>query len=188
MKKKLVLWFTLLCVMLPGCSGADAPLGPAMEFRSRLLSAEGCSFDAQITADFRDRLYTFEMNCRMDGAGNVNFTVTAPETIAGISGSISREGGNLTFDDTALAFDLMADGRFSPVSAPWILVHTLRSGYIVSCAEWENGIMVNINDSYEDNALNLSVWLGKEGFPTGAEISWQGRRFLSMNVKNFSLQ
>jgi len=36
-------------------------------------------------------------------------------TISGITGSLSQNGGKLTFDDKALAFDVMADGLVSPV-------------------------------------------------------------------------
>jgi hypothetical protein len=188
MKSKLLLWFVLFCVLLPGCDGSSDPIAPAMELRSRLVSSAGCSFDVWITADYGEALYTFEMQCQSDDAGNVAFTVTAPETIAGITGTVSQQGGKLTFDHTALAFELLADGGFSPVSAPWVLVHTLRSGYITSCAESENGTLVSIGDSYEDDALNLSVWLGLDGLPTGAEVFWQGRRVLSLSVKNFSFQ
>ena len=188
MKKKVVLWFILICVLLTGCGGGGDPLKPAMELRSRLLAAEEYTFDTQITADYGDELYTFDLSCYVDNAGNVDFTVSAPETIAGITGTVSPQGGKLTFDDIALAFELLADGRFSPVSAPWVLVHTLRSGYILSCAELENGTMVSIDDSYENNALNLSVWLDSDNLPTGAEVFWQGRRILSMTVKNFNLQ
>lgn len=188
MKKQFVLWFTLFCILLPGCAGGNEPLEPALELRSRLLSSDGYAFDAQITADYGDKLYTFDMSCQVDQSGTVTFTVTAPETIAGITGTIGQQGGKLTFDDTALAFELLADGRYSPVSAPWILVHTLHSGYIASCAELENGVMVSFNDSYEEDALNLSVWLGQDNLPTGAEIFCQGRRVLSLTVKNFSFQ
>ena len=187
MKRKFILWFTLLCIMLPGCSEAD-PLGPAMELRSRLASSDGYSFDTQITANYGDRLYTFEMNCRVDPTGNLDFTVAAPDAIAGIMGSVNPQGGKIIFDDTALAFELLADGQFSPVSAPWVLVHTLHYGYITSCAQVEGGTMVSIDDSYEDDALNLSVWLGQDGLPIGAEILWRGRRVLSLTVKNFSFQ
>ena len=159
-----------------------------MELRSRLASSDGYSFDTQITANYGDRLYTFEMNCRVDSTGNLDFTVTAPDAIAGIMGSVNPQGGKIIFDDTALAFELLADGQFSPVSAPWVLVHTLHYGYITSCAQVEGGTMVSIDDSYEDDALNLSVWLGQDGLPTGAEILWRGRRVLSLTVKNFSFQ
>ena len=103
-----------------------------MDFRAKLL-AQAVSFDAEITADYGDKTYTFAMHCESDTKGDMTFTVTAPESIAGISGTISASGGKLTFSDTALAFDLMADDQLSPVSAPWILMKTLRSGYLTSC-------------------------------------------------------
>ena len=169
-------------------NGGDEPLKPALELRSRLVASQGYGFDTQVTADYGDKLYTFDMNCRVDNSGNVAFTVTGPETIAGITGVVSSQGGKLTFDDTALAFELLADGQFSPVGAPWVLVHTLHSGYITSCARLDTGYMVSIDDRYDDDALNLSVWLGEDGLPTGAEISWDGRRVLSLTVKNFRFE
>ena len=188
MKKQFVLWFSLLCMLLPGCSGSGESLDPALALRSRLLSCASYAFDAQVTADYGDKLYTFEMNCQVDNSGQVTFTVTAPETISGITGTVSAQGGKLTFDDTALAFELLADGQFSPVSAPWVLVHTLHEGYITASAEVENGYMVTINDRYDEEALTLSVWLDHNGLPAGAEIIWRDRRVLSLTVKNFSFQ
>lgn len=157
-----------------------------MALRSKLLSSDGYSFDAEITADYGDRLYSFSMNCRVDDEASVAFSVTAPQTIAGITGNITEKGGRLTFDDTALAFELLADGQFSPVSAPWLLVHTLRSGYLTSCAETEGGWILSIDDRYEDDALNLTVYLGADDLPSAAEVSWKGRRILSLTVKNFT--
>ena len=186
MKKKLLLWFILLWVILPGCAAGEDAMGQALDLRSRLLCSDGYTFDARISADFGDRVYTFSMNCQADSGGNLAFTVTAPESIAGITGKIDAQGGKLTFDDTALAFELLADGRFSPVSGPCVLVHTLHFGYITACARTEAGVMVSVNDSYADDALNLSVYLGADGLPTDAEIFWRGSRVLSLTVSNFS--
>lgn len=188
MRKFGILCFVLLWILLPGCAGGGDTLGQAMDLRSRLLSSGGYTFDTEITADFGDKVYTFAMNCRADNAGNVAFTVTAPDTIAGITGVMDAQGGKLTFDGTALAFELLADGRLSPVSAPWVLVHTLHFGYITSCAQTDSGLMVSVNDSYEDDALNLCVYLSEDGLPAGAEIFWNGSRILSLTVKNFTFQ
>lgn len=186
MKTRVISLLAVVIIIMTGCKTKTDGLDRAMALRSKLLSSSGYSFDADITADYGDRLYTFSMNCRVDDSGTVAFTVTAPETLAGISGNIGENGGALTFDDTALAFDLLADGQFSPVSAPWLLVHTLCSGYLTSCAEIEGGWMLSIDDRYEDDALNLTVYLGADGLPFAAEAAWQGRRILSLTVKNFT--
>ena len=188
MRKLVVLLLSFLLGLLPGCGGGQDATAQAMDLRARLLSSNGYTFDTEVTADFGDKDYTFALNCRADNAGNVTFTVILPETIAGISGVIDSNGGKITFDDVALAFGLLADGRLTPVSAPWVLVHTLHYGYITACAQTDSGVMISINDSYEDEALNLSVYLGRDGLPAEAEIFWNGRRVLSLTVKNFTFR
>lgn len=186
--KRLFAGVLTLFLVLSGCTGSASEIDRALALRSRLVSANCCRFDTEVTADFGDQLYTFAMSCEADSTGKVNFSVTEPESIAGITGTISQVGGQLTFDGAALAFELLANDRFSPVSAPWVLIHTLMSGYITSCAGSDKGLLLYIDDSYEDDALNLTVWLDQNDQPTAAEISWQGRRILSMTVSNFTIE
>ena len=156
-----------------------------MSLRSRLL-AGSINFDAVITADYGDELYTFSMNCQSDTQGNVSFTVTQPESISGITGTMDASGGKLRFDDKVLSFPLMADNQLSPVSAPWILMRTLRSGYLTSAGADGEYLRLAIDDSYDDDALHLDIWLDTSDHPVRAEVVWQGRRLLSIEVKNFA--
>lgn len=155
-----------------------------MTMRQQLQNS-GCDFDCTVTADYGDAIYTFSMHCTADEQGTLTFEVLSPESISGITGNISQNKGKLTFDDNALAFDLLADGQLSPVSAPWVLIHTLRGGYLASCAELEGGMLLSIDDSYEEDPLRLDIRMDGEGKPKTAEILWQGRRILSMEVENF---
>ena len=184
MKKAAVL--LTLVISLAGCS-AESELEQAMGFRDSLLSGSGCSFEAAVTADYGDELQEFTMDCRGDERGNVEFRVTSPETIADITGTISEAGGVLTFDDTALHFDLMAEDTLSPVSAPWIFLKTLRSGYIVSACYEDELLRLSIDDSYDDDALRLDIWLDGEKKPVRAEILHEGMRILTLDVKGFQI-
>ena len=125
------------------------------------------------------------MDCQCDFHGNLPFAVTEPETIAGITGKVSDAGGKLTFDDTALQFDLMADDQVTPVSAPWILMKTCRAGNIPSAGMDGGRLRLTIDDSYEDDALHLDIWLGEDNRPENAEILYKERRILSLKVTNF---
>ncbi|MBQ7801545.1 MAG: hypothetical protein IJ375_04405 [Oscillospiraceae bacterium] len=186
MKKVLA---ALLCVaLLTGCTGKRGEIDRAMGLRAKLLGSLGYSFDAAVTADYGDKLYSFAMSCTGDNDGNVSFTVTEPETIAGITGSVSAGGGKLTFDDTALSFELLADGQVTPVSGPWILVKTLLGGYLTDCVVEEELLHLEIDDSYEEDALHLDIWLDGEDLPVRAEISYDGRRIVTMEVTNFIIQ
>jgi len=180
---KRYLGFAVLIIFLTGCK--NNALDQAMALREQMQQSNGCSFDTKITADYGEELYEFQMHCETDSNGNLLFSVTEPDTIAGITGVISDDGGKITFDEHALLFELLADGQITPVSAPWIMVKTLRGGYLNACTYTENGMMLIIDDSYEENALKLEIWLDSENNPTAAEILWDGRRILSLEVRNF---
>ncbi len=178
-------WVSILMVifLLTGCSGEAEPDG-LLQLRQQLQTAQ-CSFSAVVTADYGDKTYSFSMDCESDGKGNLSFTVTEPESIAGISGKIEKGEGALVFDDVALAFELLTDDQLSPISAPWILIKTLRSGFLRSSGQDGAFIRATLMDSYEADALMVDVWLEDDRKPVQAEILWKDRRILTIEVKDF---
>lgn len=181
---KRIVWLLMAVLCFSGCSSENRALEEGLEFRDRLLEAQGCQFTAEITADYGQTLYSFGMECQADEIGAMTFQVTSPESISGITGTISDTGGALTFADTALQFDLMADDQLTPVSSPWILLRTMRSGYITSACWEEELLRLSIDDSYEEDALHLDIWL-EEGIPVRGDILYDGKRILALDVKSF---
>lgn len=177
----------LVLLLLSGCANARNQIDRALELRTRLLQGEGCSFTAGITADYGDQLHTFTLECRGDRQGNLAFTVVEPETISGITGIIGSEGGKLTFDDTALDFPLLADGQVTPISAPWLLLKTLRGGYLTGAGNEGELLRLAVDDSYEEDALHLDIWLDAENKPVQADVLYDGRRILSLTIGNFQI-
>lgn len=177
----------IICVLLlfTGCKGSGDSLDRAMALRNRVLREDGCSFTATVTADYGEQIYAFKMACKTDREGDLTFTVAEPATIAGITGKISGTGGTITFDDKVLAFQTIADGLVTPVTAPWLFMKTLRSGYLKDAAETEQGIEISIDDSYAEEALQLRIRTVGD-LPASAEIFWQSRRILTIIVENFS--
>lgn len=175
----------LLAVFLLGCAAEDDAMEEALNIRGKLLASE-CTFRCTVTADYTDTLETFVMDCESGTDGELGFTVSAPEYISGITGSVDGQEGKLTFDGTVLSFPLLAQDRISPVSAPWILMNTLRTGCITSVARTDSGLLIGIDDSYADDALNLEIWTDGQGIPIAGEISWQGRRMVSMVIEGFT--
>ena len=93
--------------------------------------------------------------------------------------------GKLTFDREVLVFSPLADGQIAPVTAPWILIHTLREGYITACGQTDRGLLLSINDSYAEDSIGLEIYLDESELPVFAEIIWQGKRILSVQLENF---
>lgn len=176
----------LICmVLLSGCSSTKNQVDKAMMLRTGLLEGNGCSFKAMITADYGDELYKFTMQCEFDSIGNMRFTVSEPESICGISGKIDADGGALTFDDKVLAFEMLADDQITPVSAPWVMIKAVRSGYIASCGKDQAGYQIQIDDSYEENALHIDLWTNPKMDIIRAEFLWDGHRVISVDVSDY---
>lgn len=176
----------ILCItiILCGCSKSGDSLKEGMELRRRILESSGCSFHSTVTADYGEKVYEFQMDCKTDNEGALQFTVTSPDTISGITGKSDNEGGAITFDDKVLAFRTLADGQVTPVTAPWLMMKTLRSGYVRDAAAIEGGYEVTIDDTYKEDALRLIISVVGDK-PASAEIYWQGRRILTVAVENF---
>ncbi len=178
----------LVCIVmilsLTGCTTNDG-IDRAMDLRQRILAARKCEFTCEILADYGDTLYSFKLQCIFDAQGNMEFAVTEPQSINGITGKIEGQNGYLTFNDQVLAFPLLADDQLTPVSAPWIFMKSLRSGYIHSAGAQDDLTYVCINDSFDDDALQLDIWLDPNDIPVRAEILYLNRRILTISITDF---
>ena len=174
----------LLLIFFAGCAGPDPAMEAALDLRTRCLGGP-VSFEAEVRAEYITTIECFSLDCAFDTAGEMAFTVTEPEDISGIRGTVRGEEGTAEFDETVLAFPLMAEGRLSPLSAPWVLMKAIRSGGIIAAGTVVEAVHVIIDDSYADNALSVDLWL-EEGRVTEAEIAWEGRRCVTMTVEDFS--
>ena len=181
-------WLCLvLVVLLTGCAGKNEPLEKGLAFREMLLASSGCSFTAEVTADYGDKVQIFTMQCTANQQGSLEFTVIAPESISGVAGHVDSDGGKLDFADMVLAFPLLAEETLSPVSAPWIMVSALREGYLTSACMEGDILRLTLNDDYDADALQLDIWLDKENRPVQADIMQEGKRILTVVVTDFQI-
>lgn len=173
----------LLSVLLCGCKD-NTHLDRALSLRQTLLS-HGCRFQCDITADYTDALYTFSLLCTFDENGAMEFSVMEPDSICGIAGQVDPTGGKLTFQQQHLLFPVLADGYISPVSAPWLMLKSLRSGYIRSCGQQQQGLYIIMDDSFAQAPLQVEMWTDSQDIPYHCEMLWKGRRILSITLKDF---
>lgn len=185
---KMRVWLVLpVLVILCGCGkAAESHMEEALAFRAALQGAGGCSFRGEITADYGDTVYTFTVACTTEEDGALSFTVEAPETIAGITGTVEADGGKLTFAGTALAFDLLADGKVSPVTAPYVVAESWRTGYITAAGQEEQSLRMTVDTSFEEKPLTVDTWLdGEKGVPVFSEVCYNGQRILTLTIWDF---
>ena len=175
----------LFLVFLLGCSGPDPAMEAALDLRSRCLASPAVRFRAEIRADYITGFEEFTLDCETSPDGAVSFRVASPEEIADICGTVRRDEGTVEFDGAVLAYPLMAQGRLSPLSGPWVVMKAIRSGCIIAAGQEGELKRITIDDSYADNALTVDVWL-EEGQVIQAEVAWEGLRCLVMTFDDFS--
>lgn len=182
--RKILMCITVM-ILLTGCRSNEGQADAVMNLRQRISTCTSCEFDAGILADFGEFTYQFKLKCNTDSSGVLHFSVAEPESISGIRGTIDLQGGKIHFENNALGFPVLADGELSPVSGPWIFLRGLQSGYLSSWGMDGDSLKISIDDVLEGNPLRLDVWMDGENIPNYAEILWNKRRILSLNIENF---
>lgn len=170
-------------LLLTGCGGKAAPDQEALRFRTELMEAGGCSFAADVTASYEDRVYAFSLNCRYE-EGKMTLEVTAPENIAGICAEVEENAAFLEFDGAQLDFGKLANGRVSPVAAPWLLAECWLGEYIAWAGADGGQQRVTYLRGYHDDELTVDTWFS-QGIPTYAEIACDGVRCLTIAIKEY---
>lgn len=171
-----------------GCGQNREPAQEALDLRTSLISAGGCSFVADIRADFPDRAYDFSVSCEYTAGENARIEVLQPEEIAGIKATVSGSGAAVEFDGMALDFGTMANGRVSAMEAAWLLCSCWHNGYISSAGKDGELCRTTYLDGYDDDELVVDTWLDSEGIPVHSEIVYDGVRCLTLDISQFQLK
>jgi hypothetical protein len=175
-------------LLLTGCQRGNAALQSALDLRASLNSAGGCSYRAEITAQYPDADRKFSGSCRFKTDGGAEMTLTEPATIAGITASVTKDGANVSFEDTAVAFGSLAEGNLAPMAIPYVLGSSWAGAYIASAGTEDGSVHVVYEKGYGDGQLRVDTWLSAaDGEPELAEITYDGQKTASVRLSEFSL-
>jgi len=176
----------MICVLLAGCTGEESVLASAIEFRAALVQAGGCSFRAQIEADFGDRIEAFTADCDFSADGTARLTILAPETLAGITAAVTDSGGKITYDGMSVDFGLLANGNVIPAAAPALTALCWCKEYI-SAAGWDEDIYrVTYEKDFDEKRLLIDTFF-KNDLPICAEVCYNNQRILKLNISDYTL-
>ena len=183
MRLLMVILLSFTCLF--GCTSGRGSVSDGLIIREQMTTGDGCAFSASVTADYGDRMYSFTMDCTAQADGTINFTITEPESISGIKGSISQSGGKLLFDDTVLLFESLTSNQITPAIGPYLMVKAIQGGYIRSVCTQKDSIELTIDDSFRSQAFQALITLSVDHVLQGGEIFFNNRRILSIQVENF---
>lgn len=185
---KRILWLSVLfCLCLTACNrnSVDRSMQQAIDFRTALMSAGGCAFQADVSADFGEKVYDFTVQCRYMQDEKAVLTVTKPEIIAGIEATVSADGARITFDGTELDFGHLANGRVAPMAVPWLLGRAWSSEYIHAAGKDGETVVVTYLMGYNEDEITIETWFDAAGTPVRCDISHDRQRCLAITISDF---
>lgn len=160
----------------------------ALDFRTALLEAGGCSFTANVSVDYGDTAAKFTLACEYAPQTGVHLRVTEPQSIAGIEADVSGTDAALTFDGTQLALAPLAGDLLAPLAAPMIVCRSWAEGYIDAAGSEDAYIRATYLDGYDAQELTVDTWfLAESGWPVRAELASGGQTLMKLELTNFTL-
>ncbi len=192
--RKLLLCLPMMTLLLAACgpAGASREEQLALVIRGEYLEMSACAARMAVTADYGQRIYQFEMDAALEGE-QATLTLTAPETVAGITATISGPEGRLEYGGVSVETGSMDPEGLSPVSAFPALMDAARSGYITACALEEEGGLLRVDCGDPEGAAGegreISLWFDAAGHGlVRGEISVDGFRAILCEFSSFTME
>ena len=124
--KRTILFALMIPLLLTGC-GARRDTENWKAFAETVETAERISFHAEITAHWEDSSASFGADVARAG-GETHITLTAPETVSGITVRAKDGETAVEFDGVILSLDAGRSETLSPCGAPQRMLAALTQG------------------------------------------------------------
>lgn len=190
--KKRLLFLPMMLLLLTGCGGGqEGKTGAealAVAIRGEYMAMTGYSLQAQLNADYGQRVYDFTLSVTSDGE-ETTVVIREPEMLAGVAARMDGDEGILEYEDLSLETGFLDGESLSPVSALPTLVEAARTQYIDRCTLADGVLEVHCADPEEDAGTGREVTLyfdAQTHALTGGEISQDGRRVITCEITEFT--
>ena len=142
--------FALMILLLPlnGCFGGEGQkaLDTALTIRGEYLSYPPFSTQAQLRADYGQRVYDYTLDVSVSEE-EILLTVTEPDLIAGITARIKADENFLEFDDLRLETGALDETGLTPISAIPRMLTAIRQDYLTTyCFDESGALRVSCGD------------------------------------------
>lgn len=191
---------TVVCVLmtslllLTGCTGGGGVSEAEQEallIRGEYLEKENFSAQAHVVADYGQRVYEYEFDVAVNGE-DTRITVTAPETVAGISAHLEGDSSLLEYEDLVLETGPLDDDGLTPVSAVPDILEAVRSGFIRTCSYTEDGaVRVDCTDPEQapGQGKSTALWFDRESHALlKSELSLDGYLMITCEFTDFTME
>lgn len=190
--RKCLVCVLMTTLLLAGCGqgGGNEAEELALTIRGEHLAMNGCAARAAVTADYGQRVYRYEMAVSVTGQETL-LTLSAPETVAGLTARMTGEENLLEFDGVSVETGPLDDSGLTPVSAVPALLEAAKTGYITACALEEDGTVLRVDcgdpAGSPGTGAETALWFDVSTHAlTRGEISSDGFRVILCEFSDFT--
>jgi len=192
----------LACLLILACvaaiaacrSGLPSPGrlsgDPSAAIRLTYADAASCTIQAVLTADYGDRVTTFQVlyTYRRDGDDTVE--ILGPPEVAGLRAVLGKDGSSLQYEGVSLETGSLPGLGIAPVEALSGVLAALRDGHQTAWGREKfratPSVTLDFLTKSGDTEITRRFWMEeKTGLLLYAEVSANGRRVLSIEVETF---
>lgn len=174
----------LMCLLLCGCTKTENSVHEAVRFRADLVQAGGCRYRAEICADFGTTVECFTVSCESLADGTTELVIESPESLSGITATITDKGGKITYDGMAVDFGLLADDSLAPAAVPALMVSCWSSEYIVCGGNEEGRYRASYEKGFDESVVKIDTWF-ENHLPIYTEVCYNDCGILRITITEF---
>lgn len=185
MKKRILVPLLCAVLLLTGCGAGSSNAAEIQRQYGLIATAE---MEAEVTFHNRGEERSFTLLCHYTPQESA-VTVTAPETVAGITATLTGEDLTLQYDGES--FSVGDVGKLNPLSALPQLLRALSDGYLLEegreSLEYIPCYRLALDTDFGGEAAVCTVWIDEETLlPRYAEFSVDGETVIDVNMLAFS--
>lgn len=178
----------LLCLLLPLCVGCGKKSSAAADIQEQYSRIAAAQMEAEVIFHMPQEDRTFTLQCDF-APQKSTVTVTAPETVKGVTATIGEDGVAVIYDGAVLSAGRSED--VGPVNSLPFLLHTIGSGYLLEegreTLEDTDCYRLTLDAALGDTPLTCTAWLETETLlPRYAELAMEGTVVVSVELLAFS--
>ena len=198
MRRKVCALMMIPALLLTGCgkkSDGERAEELLTEVRGEYLEAAVCTGQAAITADYGQRVYTYDLTFSWQREGETVLTITSPENVAVAVARIAEGETVLEYDGVMVETGpLDADG-LTPMGAVPALLACVREGYLAECIleDWDGEERLHITSRETEKSpgqgVETQLWFdAATHMLLRGEISQEGTTVLQCDITGFAMQ
>ena len=176
-----------LAALLSGCA-AEQTDTRAEDLQRKYAAMDGYAATVELTTAERDESTRYRLDVKSEG-GETRVTVLEPETIAGVSATVSGDALSLVYDGMALSAGGAAT-ELNAVNGTDAVVRAAAEGFIAEHNHERYGdadaLRLCLETELNGETLHVAVWFDEQDAPLYAEIERDGWVMQYLEFTNFT--